>query len=296
MPAIKNVLIIGASGNLGPSVLDALLATEQFNVSVVSRPESKATFPSTVNVIRSDYSIESFESAFKGQDAVVSTVGNDGFEHQQKIVEAAIKAGVKRFIPSEFGIDTTRADVQAHLPIVMASKRKFVEFLQSKEKEGLSWTAISSGAFLDWGLQYGFLDFDLGSRKATIWDKGETYFTASTLAQVGLAVARVLQKPAETANRYVYISSVRTSQKEILGVLEKVTGQKWDVATVDTATKVRELQGKLNSGDYSVIYPLIAAAIVALPLGDLTKSGLDNDLLGLKQEQLEDVAQRVIKT
>lgn len=64
----------------------------------------------------------------------MSTVGNDAFEKQQQIVEAAIRASVKRFIPYDFGIDTTLLEVQNYLLVVM----KFVKFLESKEKEGLS--------------------------------------------------------------------------------------------------------------------------------------------------------------
>ncbi|OAL42980.1 NAD(P)-binding protein [Pyrenochaeta sp. DS3sAY3a] len=284
-----------ASGNLGPSVLKALIDAKEFDVTVVSRPESKATFPPGVKVVKSDYSIQSFESVFRGQDAVVSTVGNDAFEKQQQIVEAAIRAGVKRFIPSEFGIDTTKSEVQNYLPVVMASKRKFVEFLESKEKEGLSWTAIGSGAFLDWGLKHEFLGFDLKTRKATLWDDGKTHFTATTLDQIGLAVSRVLQKPSETANRYLYVSSVRTSQREILDTIEKVTGDKWTVENVNTNAKVKELKERLNQGDYSVVLDLIAAAIIALPLGDLTtKSSLDNKLLGLEQVDLNTVVKQVV--
>lgn len=130
----------------------------------------------------------------------------------------------------------------------------------------------------------------------TLWDEGKTLFTATTLAQVGAAVATVLQKPADTANRYVYISSVRTSQREILQTIEKVMGQAWNIKNVDTAEKVKELQGKLSAGDYSVIYPLISAAIIGLPLGDLTLSGLDNDLLGLEQQDLEDVIPGVVRS
>jgi len=41
----------------------------------------------------------------KGVDAVVSAYGGEGMREQYKLLEAAKKAGVKRFIPSEFGCD-----------------------------------------------------------------------------------------------------------------------------------------------------------------------------------------------
>jgi predicted dinucleotide-binding enzyme len=44
MSDIKSVTIIGAAGNLGVAVLDAFLKTN-ITVTVITRPESKSTFP-----------------------------------------------------------------------------------------------------------------------------------------------------------------------------------------------------------------------------------------------------------
>lgn len=294
MSSIKNVLIIGAGGNAGTPILKSLLETNDFNITVLTRPQSKATFPSSVNVVKSDYSIESFESAFQGQDAVIATVGNGAFDHLKKIVDAAVRAGVKRFIPSEFGIDTKDPEVIEFLPAVFGSKRKVIEYLESKQDEGLSWTAVSTGAFLDWSLETGFLGIDIKSKTATIWDSGETVFTATNVAQIGKAVTRVLQKPEETANRYVYVSSVQTSQKEILDSIERVTGEKWNVVNVNSESKIKELKGKLENGDYSGIFTLVSAAIAAVPLGNLEKAGLNNDLVGLEKESLDETVRRVL--
>jgi ribosomal protein S9 len=40
-----------------------------------------------------------------GVDVVISVVGGAGLQGQLKAVEAAKAAGVKRYIPSEFGVD-----------------------------------------------------------------------------------------------------------------------------------------------------------------------------------------------
>jgi hypothetical protein len=41
-----------------------------------------------------------------GIDAVVSLVGAAALTQQKGAIDAAVEAGVKRFIPSEFGCDT----------------------------------------------------------------------------------------------------------------------------------------------------------------------------------------------
>ena len=93
--------IFQGGGNIGKIVLDALVSSEQFNITAIQRKESEATFHPSIKSIKSDFSGESLEEIFKGQDAVISTVGATGFAEQQKFVDAALRAGVKRFIPSE---------------------------------------------------------------------------------------------------------------------------------------------------------------------------------------------------
>jgi uncharacterized protein YbjT (DUF2867 family) len=146
--SVKNVALIGAGGNLGPSILSEFLKSD-FSVTVLSREESKATFPSGVQVVKTDYSPESLAKAFKGQDAVISIVGNDGFADQTKIIDAAASAGVKRFIPSEFGSDTENSEVRAIVPI-FNGKKQVVDYLKTKESDTFSWSALITGPFFDW--------------------------------------------------------------------------------------------------------------------------------------------------
>ena len=64
------------------------------------------------------------------------------------IVDAAAKAGVKYFVPSEFGHDTTDPKVLELLPVFKA-KTAVTKKLESHE-EKMGWTGIVTGLFLDW--------------------------------------------------------------------------------------------------------------------------------------------------
>jgi hypothetical protein len=68
-----------ASGNLGKPILQALLDSSDFSVSVLIRKSSDAVFPPGVLVHKTDFSKLSFLSAFEGQYAIVSAVGAGGF-------------------------------------------------------------------------------------------------------------------------------------------------------------------------------------------------------------------------
>ncbi|ORX96688.1 isoflavone reductase family protein-like protein CipA [Clohesyomyces aquaticus] len=291
---IKNVVIIGAGGNLGPSILNAFLKESSFNVTVLSREGSQSTFPSGVKVVRADYnSPDSLATAFQGQDAVISLVGGMALGDQSKLIDGAIKAGVKRFIPSEFGSNTVDPRVLAIVPL-FAAKTGAVNYLKSKEKE-ISWTSVITGPFLDWGLKVGFLGFDLSSKTVTLIDEGKGKFTSTNLHQIGLALIKALEKSSETKNTYIFVGSLTTSQAEILPVIEKVSAQKWTVEHVTSKELIQTGGEKLQKNDFSGIADLIkGAAFGGDSLGDSRPAGLWNEKLGLKEESLEETVKAVL--
>lgn len=143
------LLSLQASGSVGSIILNGLIADPQFAVTVLSRSESKATFPGNVVVHRSDFSANDLEAAFQGQDAVISAVGASAFNEQKKLVDAAVRAGVKRFIPSEFSVSSQNETVVQLLPL-FGQKKELIEYLQTKELDGLSWTGIATSGLFDW--------------------------------------------------------------------------------------------------------------------------------------------------
>ena len=94
------------------------------------------------------YPESSLISAFKGQDAVISTIATASAGLQKKLIDAAIKAGVQRFVPSEFGSDTRNKKAMAILPQYFKGKKETVEYLKEKEGE-IAWTAFVTGPFFD---------------------------------------------------------------------------------------------------------------------------------------------------
>ena len=157
MPALKNIALAGASGALGTPVFERLQASGKFNIRVLRRIGSSSTFPPGVDVVDVDFdSVDSLTAALKDQDAVVSTVGMLQILPQRTIIDAAIAAGVKRFIPSEFGSNVSNPRNRAYP--VYAHKVQIQEYLSEKAKtSGITYTYIYNNAFLDWGLEQNFL-------------------------------------------------------------------------------------------------------------------------------------------
>ncbi|KAJ5377468.1 NmrA-like family protein [Penicillium cataractarum] len=297
MATLKNIALVGASGNIGKIILDSLVVSPDFEITVVSRKESKAVFPSGVAVHKSDFSDADLEAVFKGKDAVISALGATGFGEQKKLVDAAIRVGVNRFIPSEFSANSLN-DTVLHLLPLFGQKRELIEYLKTKEADGFTWTGIATSGLLDWGLANGFLQFDIANRTATIWDGGRKSFSLINEKSLGQSVVSVLQNPEQTKNKYLYVASVETTQLEILAALEKETGTKWTFQETTTETQLSESAKKLTGGDFEGAFILVRATVFGNTLGlnanYVKDTELANDILGLKLESVEETVKRVV--
>ncbi|KAI5863711.1 NAD(P)-binding protein [Durotheca rogersii] len=284
MASITKVALVGAKGNLGEAVLDRLLSTG-FEVTVLSRPESTQVFPAAVSVKKVDYdSLDSLTDALRGQDAVVSTIASAALGKQLLLIDAAAKAGVKRFIPSEFGADTTH-EKTSPLP-GFKTKLDVQEALKKAAAEDrLTYTIILNGPFLDWGIRVGFLA-NVKERTIDLADGGNRKASASTLATVAKAVEGVLKNPEQTKNRAVYVQDTAISQKELEERLKKATGTtEWTetVSSVEEGVKQGWEEAKKAQPDPWVLFgTTVKAAIWGDGYGGHFQK-LDNDLFGIKE-------------
>ncbi|KAL7954709.1 hypothetical protein V8C34DRAFT_317042 [Trichoderma compactum] len=231
MAAIKRVAVLGGSGNLGPHVVNGLLDAG-FEVTVITRLESQATFTDRVSVERIDItSKEAVESVLQGRDALVSTISPAAVGDQRTIIDAAVAAKVRRFMPSEFGVDTRRAEGKS-IGWILAKKLNITDYLSEvvQKYPWFSWTGLAVGLFFDWGIKTKFLHgINPKDRIGTIVDSGNKPYAATHVSFIGEAVAAILKKPEETANKYLSIFSFAITQNEVLKSFEEETGSKFQI-------------------------------------------------------------------
>jgi len=107
---LHKIAIFGAGGtNIGHHVLEALVKEPDFAITVLPRESSKSTFPPNVAVTRvaDGFPHAALVEALQGQDVLISAVGPEAKHAEHKLVEAAIEAGVRRFFPTEYGLDNS---------------------------------------------------------------------------------------------------------------------------------------------------------------------------------------------
>lgn len=263
--------------------MNALLKSGKFTVTALVRESSTSTFPSGVKVVKVDFnSVASLSEALKGQDALVSTIANAALQGQNLLVDAAVAAGVSRFLPSDFGSNTDNPKTGA-LPVF---GYKVATANYSKEKAasnpGFTYTFIRTGAFLDNGLEVNAL-IDWQSGKPVIYDSGDQLLSTTTLEAAGQSVVGVLTHPEETKNRAVYVQSIVTSQNKLLDIVKKlVPGKPQEPQHVSTEDIFNDSNAKLAKGDYSEgnMFAYILVSMFGEGYGAAHEK-IDNGILGV---------------
>ncbi|PON27770.1 hypothetical protein TGAM01_v203537 [Trichoderma gamsii] len=290
------VAVVGASGNLGVYVVQALLRGG-FGVTAITRNESTATFPQGVAVMRVDFSsLESIRNAVVGQDAVVSLTASAGTATQRTLIDAIIEARVPRFIPSEFGLNNRKyrdSRVGHFLREKVSNSDYLIEL--SERHEWFSWTGLSTEVWLDYALENGIFILNARKHEAMLLDSGNETFSASSLDFVSKAILEVLRRSDKTANKYLSIAEVTTTQSEVINLAEDICGIRFDRSQRSSKELSTILDERLAKGDKSAYIGLLELHFFADGAGHALKDE-DNasDLLGLQPRSLRDILERAL--
>ncbi|CAG8747682.1 14358_t:CDS:2, partial [Acaulospora colombiana] len=256
------VVQLGAAGNLGTPVFDALVREQKFDITVVARTTSSfTTSDPSVKVAKIDYNDkQQLVDALRGNEIALITLGDlSTLEQNSKlIIDAAIEAGVKKVIPSEYGNDLVNPPGNQHQ--IFSAKLNTAAYLREKAEAGLiEYTLVTTGPFFDWGLKHEFLGFDFPNRKATIWSGGNDKINATTLDSIARTVVYLVANPKSYTNTDVRVHDFFVSQNEILAIAEEETGSKFTIDNQDIEELLKTAGAGLAKGDYSLfnIYSVV---------------------------------------
>ncbi|KAF2495814.1 NAD(P)-binding protein [Lophium mytilinum] len=309
---IKNVAIVGATGNSGSYMVSSLLATGKHNVTAITRASSNATLPAGVKAAPVNYDDpSSLVAALKGQDALVITMGTMAPpDTQSKLFRAAADAGVPWVFPNEWAPDSAHPGLCKDVFIFgkLAGAQKELASI------GVSnYVAVTCGFWYEWSLSipnsYGF---DFEKKEVTFFDDGATKQSTSTWPQVGRAVAALLSLPVKPEggneekslehfkNKQVYVNSFTVSQKDMLESVLRVTGDKledWKISNEPSherwAAGIEAMKGGDRSGFVRMMYTRV---FYPDDSGNFEKTrGVSNEVLGLPKEDLDEATKAAIK-
>ncbi|KAL5536931.1 hypothetical protein ACEPAF_754 [Sanghuangporus sanghuang] len=234
MSGYKTFAVAGAGG-LGRFVVEALLAKKNegtiSSVSILSRSSSghDDLVAKGAKVVVVDYSSSSsIKSAVTGVDVVVSTLSGSPLGPQLGLATGAKAAGVKLFVPSEFG-NATDGATEGFWGEKDAFKKKL------KNEIHLPYAAFYTGGFADFLFQKGLAEvvgFDFTNGKITVPGEGTSPISWTTRRDIGRFVAHVLtQLPKEKLEWRIFrIEGDRTSFNQIIEDYKARSGKNVSVA------------------------------------------------------------------
>lgn len=226
----KAILVAGATGNLGNRICRELIKRGAV-VSALVRPSTDTEKIAIlkqmgVKVLETDLnSQDEITSACAGIDCVVSALaGLDDVivDLQKRVLDAAIKAGVPRFIPSDFCTDYN--DLVPGENRNFDLRRKFKTYLDSTSIKASS---IFNGAFADI-LKYNTPVLNLKDKSIAYWgEKADWKLDFTTMDDTAAFTAEVALD--DTAPRDLQIASFQISPNMIWAGIKETTGQEFRI-------------------------------------------------------------------
>jgi len=223
----KTILVAGATGNLGLRIVKALVK-EDAEVRVLVRSDGDIEKVKTLKKLGAkiykvnNWNLEELKTACLGISCVVSSLAglrDVVIDAQKVLLDAAIAAGVPRFIPSDYSLDFTKFSYGENRNLDL--RREFHEYLDNTP---ISATSIFNGAFTE--LLTNEMPMILFKQKMILyWENADYKWGFTTMDNTAEYTAKVALD--SDTPRYLRIAGDLISPSEVKAVATEVTGQKF---------------------------------------------------------------------
>lgn len=272
----NNIAIAGGSGNLGSAILRELLSSSDpiFNVTALTHSKSTTAaslamtlgLPSTsshhLKIVWVDYNNEdNLMRALSGAEVVIATLaGHVALQIDPLLLKAARKAGVRRYIPSQYALDVLHPKAVElftdgwpnAFPVALARRYEAL----AEENGPISYTTVLPSMFIDVFLETGLWGaYDIPNRRAVVVDDGTRFLTGCSTEFIAAAITAILKLPEDaTKNKRVPIAEIRTTAIELIETIEEVFGFKMDVEYKPSEVFLLERQDALAKKDFRTVH------------------------------------------
>lgn len=225
LPVLRNLARIAkrAPG----SIISVLLRDSTINTGV---PEKKLEIDELrglgIQMVTADLvndSIDQLAEVFARFDTVIGCAGMvAGRESPMKLATAALKSGVKRYFPWQFGVDFEvigRGSPQD----LFDAQLDVRELLRAQDKT--EWVIISTGMFTSFLFEPLFEVVDFESDTVNALGSLDTSVTLTTPDDIGALTAEIVFFEPRFRNQIVYLSGDTVTYGEVASLLERVLGR-----------------------------------------------------------------------
>lgn len=224
-PSPPVITIVGASGDLGSRIARELLQRNA-RVRAITRSGSAAPRLEQLRELGAEVASVDFDDetalarSLEGSSVVISCVA--GLREaivvaQEKLLDAAVRAGVPRFIPSDFSIDFARLPRGSNRNLDLRS-----EFRRRLDDAPIKSTSILNGAFMD--MLTGTAPFILFRIRCVLcWGDPDQLMDWTTIADTARYTAAAALDP--TTPRELRIAGEEISARGLATVMSDLTGR-----------------------------------------------------------------------
>lgn len=257
-PSPQSILVLGA-GELGLAVLRNLARvakrTPGSKISVLLRastintqaPEKKLEIDALrslgIDMVPADLvndSIDQLAEVFARFDTVIGCAGVvAGRETPMKLATAALKSGVKRYFPWQFGVDF-EAIGRGSPQDLFDAQLDVREALRAQDKT--EWVIISTGLFTSYLFEPNFAVVDFENDTVNALGSLETSVTLTTPDDIGKLTAEIVFFEPRFRNEIVYLSGDTVAYGQVEGMLERVLGRPFKTKVWTVPYLMQELQ------------------------------------------------------
>lgn len=224
---MPTIVLAGGTGDLGGRIATALVARGA-SVRALVRPstaEERLARLRTAGAepVAADFAdAEALTDACRGAECVVSALS--GLEDsivvaQTALLDATVRAGVPRFIPSDYSIDYTAPATGTNRNFDL--RRRFRERV---DRAPIRATSIFQGAFAD------MLNDQMPLvvrpiRRVVYWQDADAKFALTTKDDTAAFTAAVALDPE--APRDLHVAGSEASARDLAAIMRELTGDRW---------------------------------------------------------------------
>lgn len=295
---MATILVAGGTGKLGKRIIRELVK-RQAQVRAIVRNSSKQADTAELKKLGAEIVTLEFSqpaeliAACHGVSCIVSAVAglhDTIVESQSELLEAALAAGVPRFIPSDFSCDFTS------LPA--GENRNFdlrKEFHQYLDYAPIAATSIFNGAFTD-SLGYNTPFYDTKNKSVAYWGDNPGWqvdFTTMDNTAAYTAAAAL----DDNTPRYLRIASFQISPNQMVALAEKLKHENFTLkpmgSLADFSAYNKKLRAENPEGEQQ-LYPGWQNSQYLHSMFSVRNETLDNHrYAGIKWSGAEEVIEKI---
>ncbi|KAG9497870.1 hypothetical protein J7337_010742 [Fusarium musae] len=276
------IAIAGGAGNVGQEIMDALVARNKHEIIILSRKDAPETeIVPGVTWFKTQYeNVEELTNILEGVHTVLSFMsvapGDTAAGPQEKLIDAAVRAGVKRFAPSEWA--SSNLDYFPWYDF-KRSAREYLAELNKDKKFGLFTNYMTYPYKSSKHVNLFETPVNFHGRRALLIDDGEAVITLTSAQDA----AKVTALAVEYEGEWPVVSGVKgtdITMNELVALGEKIRGQKFKVEYL----KSKDLEAGIVKASWLPLpeHPAIPAEMREKIAADMIKCFL----LGIKHGAL----------